>query len=709
MIINKKTLFCLEFFFCVVFAFSQVSFSDIDINASDSMLFSVEHKLRGVPSYKTIFSSKLKNESCSFPTMITCYPEQISVLNGGSALQIKNRYGVSRFFLKNEHLQILTNSGTKGNEFPLDSMRQFPDSVSPDGKWACTLKKEAVGKAKLVLQNVNTMEEVVLDPDAEHSFDFLPVKWEKTGAYLLYEKDGAIYFTEPAVAFKEVQPAEEYRFIGKGKISCVEWTDERSIVYINSGMMYKIRANGLYTRGLYNGLVSSWEILCRLAFDFSPDSDTFYVNSDASAFVVIHANKAVSLNKVKAETLDYADTVFFKSMVSVEKAVVKSEVYWRNKESALLYLMYGGKEKSCTIYSLTNTVGKLYSYNGNCVPAISPEKNYFSLANDQSVLIFSSLDWKKKAEFPLKKASCLLWLSEKKLIAAGQDFVKSFELENSGEKVLFLSSAAKAFYDESDSVIIEAGDSKFYKYSDLDKSFTLVDSNPSYQKRESRVQNAHFRVFAGSSYDSRFENMLYARILGQKIATIELFRPKAAPQTKPRLSVVFDVAEDSDGLAHILNTLDEYNLTCTFFLNGEFIRRYPAEVKQIHGAGHPCASMFFTAADFMRPGFIVDDDFIRRGLARNEDDYYAASGGDELELYWHICGRSASKKMQEAAKSAGYTYVEALPALSDVQLLISELREGAVICVPISSYKNLPLILSTIIDAGYEIVPIHSL
>ena len=69
-------------------------------------------------------------------------------------------------------------------------------------------------------------------------------------------------------------------------------------------------------------------------------------------------------------------------------------------------------------------------------------------------------------------------------------------------------------------------------------------------------------------------------------------------------------------------------------MNGEFIRRYPDAVREIADSGHEVGSLFYAYFNMTDARFTVDSDFVKSGLARNEDDYYAATGR-ELSLLWH--------------------------------------------------------------------------
>jgi hypothetical protein len=188
-------------------------------------------------------------------------------------------------------------------------------------------------------------------------------------------------------------------------------------------------------------------------------------------------------------------------------------------------------------------------------------------------------------------------------------------------------------------------------------------------------------------------------------------------------------------LTRILSVLKEYDVPATFFVNGEFVRRYPSETKQVAASGYECASLFFTNADLTGKGFVVDADFIRRGLARNEDEFYAATG-KELSLFWHAPFYRVSADMKKAANASGYRYVDCGKWSLDTQTFEEALRRNEhyltaseiisyyaanahdMTIIPVITgiskgsrsdylYDKLDLLITALWDAGYEIVPIR--
>src|SRR5690606_8641822 len=122
------------------------------------------------------------------------------------------------------------------------------------------------------------------------------------------------------------------------------------------------------------------------------------------------------------------------------------------------------------------------------------------------------------------------------------------------------------------------------------------------------------------------------------------------------VSLVFNAINSVEGLTTILNTLQEYEVRATFFLNGDFIRRHPGAVQEIADSGHEVGSLFTVYFDMADSRYQITSQFIRQGLARNEDEYYEATGR-ELSLLWHAPYYFTNPTILEAGKATNYTYV----------------------------------------------------
>ena len=202
-------------------------------------------------------------------------------------------------------------------------------------------------------------------------------------------------------------------------------------------------------------------------------------------------------------------------------------------------------------------------------------------------------------------------------------------------------------------------------------------------------------------------------------------------------ALVFDAMDTVEGLPEILYTLSTYNIRATFFINGEFLRRHPGAVNEIVKAGHQTASLFFTSWDLSGTGYRIDEDFIIRGLSRNEDDFYNATG-QELTLLWHAPYYTVSPLILDSGAKAGYRYVlpdvpvldwvtreheRLMPGLyldsaDIIDSIMKAKKPGSIIPVRIGKvagsrsdylYEKIDLLVNALMEAGYAPVSVDTL
>jgi len=203
------------------------------------------------------------------------------------------------------------------------------------------------------------------------------------------------------------------------------------------------------------------------------------------------------------------------------------------------------------------------------------------------------------------------------------------------------------------------------------------------------------------------------------------------------VALTFDAVDEVDGLTDILKVLDDYGIRATFFVGGEFLRRNPGAAKEIADSGHEVGSLFFADFDMTDQRFVIDEEFVKRGLARNEDDYYAATG-KELSLLWHSPYYVVSSPILQAGKAMNYIYVgrdvDPLDWVSErdsyrspgtyfsaheiIERVLKQKKPGSIIPIRIGIgnrgrgdylFHYLDILINNLILEGYSIVPVSTL
>ncbi len=126
------------------------------------------------------------------------------------------------------------------------------------------------------------------------------------------------------------------------------------------------------------------------------------------------------------------------------------------------------------------------------------------------------------------------------------------------------------------------------------------------------------------------------------------------PEKNKNFFLTFDAGDDNTNLNYILTVLKKYNITATFFITGNFMKKYPADVKRIVADGHIAGNHTFTHAfDYKN-----EDSFLNE-LYKTEN-YFKQITGRELTRIWRAPYlRHLSKPwLLKSARKLGYRHID---------------------------------------------------
>ncbi|MCQ2592739.1 MAG: polysaccharide deacetylase family protein [Treponema sp.] len=721
---------------CSFGAFARISFGTIDLNSQDEVLFTVKQDMTGTNPYRSLFYTKLKDGKAAFaPKVLTCFPEQMELLNNGEILQIRNRYGIGHYDIKNESFAWQKVE----SEIPENSLPVIPYAVSPDGKWICKIEKETLSSGVLIVQNVENGKTALLCDEVRQSYEKLPVKWAPDSSLLLYEKEDSVYFCNPDAVIRNIEMDEKYRKIGRGTINSVCWASEKNLVYVDDYLVYQINSKELYTIGLYSGIIGQGKTIGRFPFQFNPKTDKFSASANMNAFVVIQNEKLFSylrLNKNK-QACDYMDVLYSKPYTDSTASLVESYVFWDDKANPILWLEklpYDGSKEKGEVYILGTSPLPILSITDSGVPLLSPDGKRLMFFAGATICVYDINSWKRTNELSGEKVISAVWSGRNSIFVGTDRTIKKWNLISDTCESFLLSAADAGYWDKLSGSVVAANGTdlsvqNYFKYNSATgiwKKINGFDPEPD-------IQNGRYRVFTGTTPNKHYENALYIRSLSKMPVTIPMYE-KSAEKTdnQKKVALVFDCYDNADGLSRILSMLKKYKVDGTFFVNGEFIRRYPAETKQIVKNNFMVGSMFFSNTDLVNNPFLVDEDFVRRGLARNEDEFFQCTNS-ELSVFWHTPYYTVTPAIIGYGNNAGYTHINSFHNYNDSEKLDKDIKPEVIILnycrtlaimgggiVPVSVgfsqgnrtdplYDYLDLLICALIDCGFELVPITEL
>lgn len=705
------------------------SFGNPDLNLNDEILFTVRHNMVGTSPYKSLFYAALKDgKPDKAPEVITCFPEQMELLSGGDELQIRNRYGIARYSKKTGVLTWIERNST----MPENIVPVVPYAESPDGKYFCRIERTSIYSGNLTLVSTQTGKSSVLCEGVLNSYEDLPVKWAPDSTVLIYEKNGGVYFCNPDAVLRGVEIDERYRKVGRGSINSVHWASSKYLAYVDDYLLYKINTKELYTLGLYSGIIGQGKPMGRLPFQFNPLTDKFSCNDEVTSALVTQNGKLFTYLVVRSASCDYMDVIYSRPYTESNASLVASYVFWDASGKPVLWqekLPFDGIKEHGSVYKLGAQTQHVLEIEDSGKPFVSPNGSKVAFFAGSTVYVYDINSWKRIAVLTGEKVVSAIWTDDSNLYVGGEKSVRCWNILTNKADTITLASVSAGYWDSADySIIADTGNSNFYRYDSKKKTWSKTEVTSAIEPVK---QNGRYRVFIGTTPNKNYDNALYVRSLSKRAVTNPLYKESTKKSAeKKKVALAFELYDNADGLPLILSELKKFNAKGSFFINGEFIRRYPAETKQIVTNGHLCASMFFTTADLTENSFVINEDFVRRGLARNEDEFYACTG-TELTLYWHAPYYSVSPELITYGGNAGYTYVNACTDVSeftnpdmDPEKLIKrfcqalEKSDGGVVSVvggfsqsnhsrPL--YKYIALLISALLDSGYEIVDLNSL
>lgn len=723
----KKKIIILCIFSSFLFnCFSEIYFDNLNINNNDELLYSVTKKSSNKKLYSTLFLHKIQkgksvgsNES-ELPKILTCYPEKMTVVDNGKKIQITNSYGsaIYDFEKKSIDWNSLLNFD---NEFSI-----VQPSFSPDSKWIVYFKKIGASKAQLIIEESITKKSFVLDKEADYNLSGVPVKWSDDSKNLIYQKNNNLYFCNLESLINNYLIDEKYRKIGSGKINCVQWVNSQTFCFIDFDIVYLFRAKDFSSLGIYTNIFSIGKVIGRLPDNYEIDNFEFLINKAANEILIIKNNAMIYYYQVNDKNqTSYLTLLNSQTYGNYFDSSFNTKVFWSNKSKPIIctnYVNENGKIVSCAYsFDSKNQVVKLTNseiiLNGQSNIAFSADGKFFAYASEDVVYIYKVDDWTVLDELKAENVISLAFRNNFELCIGGQETVELYDVLSKKSEILFLSQAQNATWDSYSNNVIcnnKNNDSFFVFNSQLNNWQVAQNVNP----LPIKIQNSNFRVYKAQSKNIKFANGIYIRNLSKDTNTFALYKEVLQKnQKQKKISLVFDLIDNASGVNEIIALAEKYNLKVTYFFNGEFIRRYPAEAKKIALTNAEIGSMFYTNIDLTAKEFDITKDYIKRGLARNEDEFFECTG-KELSLLWHAPFYKSSKLIRDAGFEAGYNYVDFPTEMESFDSKAGKKLESQIIpiTVGLSSngqrkvfYNKLELLILSLLEANYDIVPISEL
>ncbi len=719
----------------LLFSSAEVSFRSPDINARNEVLFTVRTDVSGERSYDTLFLRSIDGGSTE---QLTCFPEAIESLSGGRVMQVRNRFGTGRYDLSSAAFSWITETRpfvSGGSVLP----GALPDvATSPDGRWIVSVEPASPARGKLVLFDASRGVRYVLAASVERGS--VPATWSPDSSVIVYAVGGTLYFARPESFFSVSAVGEAFRVLGPGSVSCVAWYGPSRFLYAAGANVYSVQVSELFARSLYGPLLGVGALAGKLPFSFDPSADSFSASPDGNSILVSRKSRAAYFIPLAGD--DYATVARPAELpwLLLPGNTASVSASWSAGNDPVVYArsVTDGAMSVRAWRLVASDAGKTFV--SAPVPpsarsfAVSRDGSFVAFILPDSVKVYNVSSWSEVSEYRDERPVTVAWADGSRLFVGGEETVRRWDIGTGSLELLLVSSVSASGWDENEAAVV----------ADTSKNGRIAYSGKMKwaQSSSSRIRppssaNSSWRLYVDTGLGT-YSNMLYVRSAANPAGTKPIVPEKAGTRGSPkRIALVFDAVDGVDGLPRVLHSLSRRGIRATFFFNGEFVRRNPAACVEIVKAGHQAASMFFTTWDLAGPSYRIDEDFVMRGLARNEDDFYNATG-QELSLLWHAPHYVSSPLIERAGARAGYRYVtpgvipadwatveqdSLLPgtykgAAAIVEDIVASLKPGAVVPVRIGAapgtredylFDKIDILLNAIIEEGYSIVTVDGL
>lgn len=750
-------------------ALAEVEFADLDLAKDNSLLFAARSTLPGGGDCNSLFMTRLGAkgpDGAPVLSQLTAYPESITLVDGGRRLQVQNRFGLFRTDASLSGLAPVSGypSFVRGATVPAGAI--LPAAPSPDGRWVLSAENSSAAFCRLVAVETTAGTRTVVAESVESEVLGFPARWSPDSRFFVYSRGGSIYYCSVEQLEGKRDLAEDLRRVGPGTIRSARWGRDSSLFYIRGTSLYRILPAELFTQALYRGLAGMGVLAGVTPFPYDPNFDDFWVSTDGSRMVLSKGGRNLFLLYLDADESSAKGRVSALPYLLLQGGTTVADVLWPASGPVTVFttsIAGGGRDAGAWRFEApfdpadlpAAAAVKSVEVTGARELILSPDETKVAVVTVNGVSIRAYSDWRSQTEVREPDALHALWIDADTLIVASSHLIEKVDLAT-GTKSLIALSRADAFGRTADGAVIARSGSGTYR---LEASGSAWLPGATWAPVPAATSSDDYRVYLEESpaRTGPFRNLIMVRAIkafgtNPLIPAPAIFYAPFPLADEPRatsvfdhgsrvrrreLALTFDALDSSEGLTAILNTLRDYNIRATFFVNGEFVRRSPGAARLLAASGQETASMFFTTIDPTDARFSADRDYIRRGLAKAEDDWFAATN-TELGLLWHTPYYSVNDEILRAGASMNYTcvgrdidcldWVSAMDAAripasylgahALVERIVSQVKPGSIVPIRVGIpeggrtdylFLELPLLINALEELGYDIVPVSTL
>jgi len=729
----KIISFTALFFFTVCGIFG-ISFQGLNLSEDNRLLFRMDFE-----SQNALFISDLTSLSLQ---QITAFPEKLEVVDNGKTILVRSRLGAAKIPAAGGLPSPLPGfpSFMSGN-VPLRGRSQ-DFAASADGQWILYVEPISPAYGNLLLIETSSGVKRVISEKIELPAADFPARWNPDSRFFIYSKSGNLYYF-PISSTPRSMTDERLRLVGSGGITSIVWGRHGDFFYLQGKTLYRIINTELFTRTIYGDFLPIGNVAGTIPLEFNPGFDRYWIAPDTGSILLYRNSRNIFLLPLG----DYHDS----SAVPAAAAPVLPHLMVPAEARNFNILWSTSGLLTITTSLPAGTTVWRFNIKGNAAAAVTtreiPSSASGALSPDGTRAVFwgetglelwDYINWRPVRTLSREPVFSCAWIDSEEFIAGGGKYIEGFRLTGADarRRIICLSGAEEFGFESSGGKRILARTGTEWFASNGINSWA-PETNP--RPGAPSISSERFRVFLEPQSSGPYKNLPMIRN-SASTGTISLVTRHSVnnayaqgqgrrPLLQPEMPVAlcFDLYDDDTGLSTVLDALNRFDLKATFFLNGEFIRRNPREASAIAEAGHEVSSMFFAPIDLTNSRYRVNQEFIAQGLARNEDDFFRATG-KELKLIWHPPFFRTSDAINRAASISGYVTIDKIIDCGDsarqktasqmIEQIAEERKAGAIIPLRLGLlpggrddylYQRIDVVLDALLRSGCRIVPVSAL
>ena len=723
----------------------QVRLSGPDISSDSQIALILTNPVTEGYEYNTAVLGKAGSPSSE---AVTVFPEESAYFPQRKELRIYNHYGLYHYEQEKQSWYTADYLPSFREGQPVTPLQLLPVYHSPDGRYTVFTKEEEDLTVSLHLYDHDRRVSVSITAFLPREFSTELVKWSPDSRYFVYRRSRELYYFSIYQYLSSRIPAEEFRTLGHSYMNSAAWGPGNYLYLFSGKLLYRLHSSEFFTRSFYADPFQKGAVWGRIPLAFDPHFDQFAISPRGESVFINRDEKDGFVFPLEGLS-SRENPVTQSASIAVPEGFRISRPVWIDSSSLLLQVSDPTSEKN-RVYLMDQRDDSRFSLFADediLGFSLSPDGSEIALLKKSGITIVNSRDKEISRTLDIDSPRQIFW-TEKGYLLLGSYIQK--EVRESSTWIIGISQADQLSFTPENALLAGIGSETFQYRGNF--QWNSADEE---EFRPSRLSNDNFRIYLEDRAGSWYAQSLKIRKT-DSYTTTEFLRPfrrnlisTAVPvyrenrrdvpwyvtrgnsYGRKEVSLVFNVSQSSEGLGRLLRELKGYGIRASFFLNGDFINNYPESAGVLSESPHTIGSLFYTYFDMSDPQYQINRDFLKKGLARNEDDYYIATG-KEMSMIWHAPHYYLNNEILDTTGLLNYIYIgkeldvpdgigiDESPLYWNSEALIEDLLDqitpGAIIPITLGPtsrredyvYRYLSMLIEGLILKGYDIVPLEN-